>query len=54
MQPSTVRRDTARRLQHFKESKTAEAILTLEAQMGELQRLRDAAKRAGQSPSLQK
>jgi hypothetical protein len=38
----------ARRLQHFKESKTAEAILTLEAHMGELQSLRDAARTAGQ------
>src|SRR5215470_320063 len=38
----------ALRLGKFRESKTAEAMLTLEAHMGELQRLRDAAKSAGQ------
>ena len=36
------------RLRQFRESKTAEAILTLEAHMSELQRLRDAAKSVGQ------
>jgi hypothetical protein len=36
------------RLRQFRESKTAEAILTLEAHMRELQSLRDAARTAGQ------
>src|SRR5262245_17506731 len=40
--------EIALRLNRFRESKTAEAILTLEAHMGELQSLRDAAKSAGQ------
>jgi hypothetical protein len=38
----------AQRLDRFRESKTAEAILTLEAHMSELQSLRDAARAAGQ------
>ena len=38
----------ALRLGQFRESKTAEAILTLEAHMSELKSLRDAAKMAGQ------
>ena len=38
----------ALRLGQFRASKTAEAILTLEAHMSELQSLRDAAKTAGQ------
>ena len=43
----------ALRLGQFREGKTAEAMLTLEAHMGELQRLRDAAKCAGQlSPAI--
>src|SRR5262249_57203140 len=36
------------RLGQFRQSKTAEAILTLEAHMSELQSLRDAARTAGQ------
>ena len=38
----------AQRLGQFRESKTADAILTLESHMRELQSLRDAAKSAGQ------
>src|SRR5262249_32556517 len=38
----------ALRLDQFRESKTANAILTLEAHMSELQSLRDAARTAGQ------
>jgi hypothetical protein len=38
----------AQMLDKFRESRTAEAILTLEAHMNELQNLRDAARSAGQ------